>query len=79
MAVGAHEIEFDLWPSRDGVLAVCHDETVDRTTNGAGKIAELTWKEICSLDAGARAVRRTSTPGGRYGIGRGVHLSTILT
>lgn len=54
MAVGAHEIEFDLWPSRDGVLAVCHDETVDRTTNGAGKIAELTWKEIRSLDAGVR-------------------------
>ena len=54
MAVGAHEIEFDLWSSRDGVPVVCHDATVDRTTDGAGRISDLTWREIRGLDAGIR-------------------------
>ncbi len=52
MAVGAHEIEFDLWTSRDGVPVVCHDTSVDRTTNGTGSIADLDWRDICRLDAG---------------------------
>lgn len=54
MASGAHEIEFDLRTSRDGVLVVCHDESVDRTTDGAGKVAELGWEDIRGLDAGIR-------------------------
>lgn len=54
MAVGGHEIEFDLWTSRDGVLVVCHDESVDRTTDGTGKLAELDWEYIRNLDAGIR-------------------------
>jgi glycerophosphoryl diester phosphodiesterase len=54
MAVGAHEIEFDLWASRDGVPVVCHDATVDRTTDGTGRISDLTWREIRGLDAGIR-------------------------
>jgi glycerophosphoryl diester phosphodiesterase len=53
--VGAHEIEFDLWNTRDGVPVVCHDASVDRTTNGAGKIAHLTWEDIRGLDAGIRS------------------------
>ena len=52
LASGAHEMEFDLWPSLDGVLVVCHDESVDRTTNGKGKVSELNWEEISHLDAG---------------------------
>lgn len=52
IACGVHEIEFDLRTSRDGVPVVCHDRSVDRTTNGSGKVAELDWKEIRSLDAG---------------------------
>lgn len=54
MAVGAHEIELDLWASRDGVPVVCHDATVDRTTDGTGRISDLTWHEIRGLDAGIR-------------------------
>lgn len=50
---GAHEIEFDLRESRDGVLVVCHDATVDRTTNGTGRIAALDWAKLRQLDAGA--------------------------
>jgi len=54
IASGAHEIEFDLRASRDGVPVVCHDETVDRTTNGRGKVSELSWEDIRRLDAGVR-------------------------
>ncbi len=54
MAVRAHEIEFDLWPSRDGVPVVCHDATVDRTTNGIGKVSGLAWADLRKLDAGVR-------------------------
>ncbi|MGI6381262.1 MAG: glycerophosphodiester phosphodiesterase [Anaerolineae bacterium] len=53
MGVGVPEIELDLWRTSDGVLAVCHDPSVDRTTDGHGAISELTWDELCALDAGA--------------------------
>jgi len=55
MASGAHEMEFDLWTSYDGNLVVCHDESVDRTTDGTGKVSELSWDDIRSLDAGIRS------------------------
>lgn len=53
VALGAEEIEFDLWPSKDGDLFVCHDPAVDRTTDGKGLIAGLTTKELRALDAGS--------------------------
>ena len=53
MAIGAQEIEMDVWTSKDGDLIVCHDPTVDRTTNGTGRISDLTTKELLSLDAGS--------------------------
>jgi len=55
IAVGAHEIEFDVWTSSDGKLVVCHDESVERTTDGAGRVTDLSWQEIRSLDAGIRS------------------------
>lgn len=53
VAMGAQEIELDLWPSKDGDLIVCHDSRVDRTTDGKGVIGEMTTKEIRALDAGS--------------------------
>lgn len=53
VAMGAQEIELDLWPSNDGHLIVCHDPAVDRTSNGTGLIKDLTLKEIKELDAGS--------------------------
>lgn len=50
---GAHQIEFDVKLSKDGFLVLMHDGTVDRTTNGKGKVADLTFQELCSLDAGS--------------------------
>jgi glycerophosphoryl diester phosphodiesterase len=46
-------IELDVRRTRDGVLVVIHDETVDRTTFGSGRVSELTWDELRQLDAGA--------------------------
>lgn len=45
--------EFDVERTKDGHLVCIHDTTVDRTTNGKGKVAELTLDEIRRLDAGS--------------------------
>jgi len=47
---GATAIELDVHASADGQLVVCHDETVDRTTDGTGAIAALTLAELKALD-----------------------------
>lgn len=48
----ADYVELDLHETKDGALVAMHDETVDRTTNGHGKVSDLTLKEIKELDAG---------------------------
>jgi len=50
---GADGIELDVSLSADGELIVCHDSTVDRTTDGTGKIADLSLAQIKALDAGS--------------------------
>ncbi len=50
---GAHMIEFDVHLTKDGEPVVLHDATVDRTTNGTGRVAEMTLSEIKRLDAGS--------------------------
>ena len=49
---GAHMIEFDIFLTKDNEMVVIHDETVDRTTNGTGKVSEFTLQQIKELDAG---------------------------
>lgn len=44
--------EFDVQRSRDGALVCIHDETLERTTDGQGKVAEKTLAELRALDAG---------------------------
>lgn len=56
--LGAHMIEFDIQLTKDGALVLMHDATVDRTTNGKGKVADLTLAEIKALDAGAKMDQR---------------------
>ena len=48
---GADAVEFDVDFTKDGHAIVIHDETVDRTTNGTGKICEITLEEIRKLNA----------------------------
>lgn len=50
--LGADQVELDAQLTRDGHLILMHDDTVDRTTNGVGKVAELTLTEMHQLDAG---------------------------
>lgn len=52
LCLGAHMIEIDVRLTKDGHLVILHDETVDRTTSGEGKISELTMDEVKDLDAG---------------------------
>ncbi|HYC36370.1 MAG TPA: glycerophosphodiester phosphodiesterase [Usitatibacter sp.] len=47
----AHEIDVKL--TRDGVLVLLHDPTLERTTNGKGRAADLRWEELRTLDAGS--------------------------
>lgn len=46
LAVGADVIEVDVHLTADGELVVCHDNTIERTTNGKGRIGEMTLEEI---------------------------------
>jgi len=50
---GADMCELDVQLTRDGAVVVIHDDTVDRTTDGKGEVAELTLAELKKLDAGA--------------------------
>ncbi|WP_108125264.1 glycerophosphodiester phosphodiesterase family protein [Saccharospirillum mangrovi] len=50
---GADYLELDVRESADGELVVMHDATVDRTTNGSGRVDELTLAQLSELDAGA--------------------------
>ncbi|MFE7486332.1 glycerophosphodiester phosphodiesterase family protein [Kitasatospora sp. NPDC057541] len=50
---GAEWIENDVQPSKDGVPYVLHDDTVNRTTNGKGRIRDLTAAQLDALDAGS--------------------------
>jgi glycerophosphoryl diester phosphodiesterase len=49
----ADYIEIDVQRSKDGELVVIHDTTVDRTTDGTGKVGDLTLQQLQRLDAGS--------------------------
>jgi glycerophosphoryl diester phosphodiesterase len=54
VADGADVLELDVHATRDGVVVVIHDDTLDRTTDGTGRVRELTFDELSRYDAGAR-------------------------
>jgi len=54
LQAGADGIELDVMLSRDKELVVIHDSTVDRTTDGTGKVSDLPLSALRELDAGAR-------------------------
>ena len=62
--MGVDIVELDIHRTADGELVVCHDRTINRTTNGKGKIAELTLDYIKSrnLRAGHGAVTHYKMP-----------------
>ncbi|HBY09528.1 MAG TPA: glycerophosphodiester phosphodiesterase, partial [Chloroflexi bacterium] len=50
---GADAIELDAKLCADGQIIVIHDQTVERTSNGAGKVADLPLSALQELDAGS--------------------------
>jgi|GEM_PF-5845842 len=53
LELGADLLELDVQRTRDGHVVVIHDTTVDRTTDGHGRVAEMTLEALRALDAGA--------------------------
>lgn len=51
--LGADGIELDVQRTADGKLVVIHDETLDRTTSGSGRVVEAVWDDIREVDASA--------------------------
>ncbi len=63
--MGCDIVEVDVRVSQDGRVVLMHDATVDRTTNGRGRVDQLPWARLRSLDAGvsfAGRFRRTRIP-----------------
>lgn len=55
IASGADMIETDVHLTIDGALVLIHDDTVNRTTNGNGRVDEMTFDELRALNAGDTA------------------------
>jgi glycerophosphoryl diester phosphodiesterase len=53
LAQGADGVELDVALSADEVPVVIHDDTVDRTTDGTGRVAQLSLQQLKALDASA--------------------------
>jgi glycerophosphoryl diester phosphodiesterase len=53
VSLGADYIEVDVQMTKDGQLVAMHDVTVDRTTNGTGRIKNITYDNLAALDAGS--------------------------
>lgn len=49
ISAGVEIVEIDVRSTKDGELVLMHDRTIDRTTNGKGEIANMTWKEVQAL------------------------------
>ncbi len=54
VAMGAEEIEFDLWFTKDGEVVSIHDPTLERVSNGTGSVWDYTLAELRALDFGAK-------------------------
>lgn len=63
--LGFRAVEFDVMLTADGIPVLMHDEALERTTDGQGALAALTWAQVSALDAGSRfhrAWRGTGVP-----------------
>jgi glycerophosphoryl diester phosphodiesterase len=71
----ADVLEMDVHRTRDGELVVIHDPTVDRTTDGFGPVAEMSWRKLSRLDAGYRFLDPAGRPSFRD---RGIHIPRFI-
>lgn len=71
---GADILEMDVHMTADGEVVVLHDAMLDRTTDGHGPVAAMSYKDLCYLDAGWRF----RTPAGaKPFVGRGVQVPRL--
>jgi glycerophosphoryl diester phosphodiesterase len=54
IAMGAEEIEFDIWPTIDGEIVSCHDKDLERVSTGTGLITDHTLSELEEFDFGVK-------------------------
>ncbi len=54
VALGAEEIEFDLWATKDGEIVSLHDSTLDRVSDGTGRVWDHTYDELRGMDFGSK-------------------------
>lgn len=61
---GAHGVEFDVQRTADGHIVLVHDETISRTSNGFGRVADLTLEQLrlCEFNNGFVGFRRVRIP-----------------
>jgi glycerophosphoryl diester phosphodiesterase len=69
LSLGADGLELDVHLSRDGVVVVHHDATLERTTGARGPIAQRTAEELAGIDAGYRFQADGTYPFRGQGIG----------
>ena len=58
IAMGAEEIEFDLWWTKDGEIVSCHDRKLERVSTGEGFITDCTYEELLQFDFGVKTDER---------------------
>jgi glycerophosphoryl diester phosphodiesterase len=75
LSYGADGLELDVHPTRDGEIVVIHDDTLDRTTDGSGRVTGFTLDDLRKFDAGYRF---TPDAGASYPYrGRGITIPTL--
>ncbi len=65
LALDADYLEMDTHLTKDGIVVVIHDPTIDRTTDGSGRVADLTLAQVQAFNAAAKfsgATERQSVP-----------------
>ena len=75
--LGADMLDLDVHASRDGQLVVIHDDRVDRTTNGQGRVSDLTLEALRSLDAGWYWPQRSKETDPHPFRGQGIRIPTL--
>jgi glycerophosphoryl diester phosphodiesterase len=69
LAAGADGLELDVHLSADGIPVVCHDATLERTTDASGLVAARTASELARVDAGCRFADGGRFPFRNQGVG----------
>jgi glycerophosphoryl diester phosphodiesterase len=80
LSLGADGLELDVQLSKDGVVVVHHDSTLERTTDGRGRVADCSSDELDRLDAGYRFQTADAADRGRFPFrAQGIRIPTLAS